>query len=94
VEYKNGTPLSLLACARVSLVDQGCYEEGHGPISLFFTREEFNDAISRFRGQDIKSIEMDLELKETLFTWTAGHPGALGDILRSLASLVRIPISV
>jgi hypothetical protein len=87
--YAPGTPPVLDVCSRISLRPRSSQHAGHGPIGLLFNESEFNDAIDRYRGSDRQPVPIDSELRATLFCWTAGHAGAIGDILEILSWQVR-----
>ena len=52
------------------------------------SREEFEEAVNRFKGPDHSRIRMDQELRQMLFEWTMGHAGAVGDLLYKLPRVV------
>jgi hypothetical protein len=87
VEYEEGVPPILPPSSRISLTP---YYDGSGfpPIGLLFSREEFEEAVDRFRGADNKCICVDQTLRQMLFEWTMGHAGAVGDLLTKLSQTV------
>src|SRR5262249_11502193 len=88
VSYKPGTPPILDPCARVSLRPHNRYHDDHGPIGLSFTHEEYEQVLMRFCGPD-GEIHLDRELQDILFDWTAGHAGAVVDLLDRISYQVR-----
>lgn len=56
------------------------------PVGLLFTRQEFDDAVSRFSKPDGTRVPMAIELQTFLFDLTSGHPGAVADLLSMLAT--------
>jgi len=95
VEHDNGTPLVLHDSARISLTPN-CIDTSDSeflPIGLLFSREEFEEAVNRFKGPDHSRIRMDQELRQMLFEWTMGHAGAVGDLLYKLSHVVSPAIA-
>lgn len=93
VLYARGAPLVIEACARMSLQPAICTHPRHSPVGLLFSREEFNEAIDRYKGPDRDAVRMDEELRELLFVWTMGHPGAVADLLFMLAHEARCSVA-
>jgi hypothetical protein len=83
--YSTGTSLTMEGCARISLQPRDCPNREHRPAGLLFTRDEFDEAVQRYRGPDHNVIYMDKELLDMLFLWTSGHAGAVADFLHLLA---------
>jgi hypothetical protein len=96
VEHDNGIPLVIPSNACVSLTPyhDDTSDLGFPPIGLLFSREEFDEAVDRFRGPDGDCILMDGELRQMLFEWTQGHAGAVGDLLRVLSRVVSPIVSL
>jgi hypothetical protein len=89
VDYDNGTQLVLSSLARASLNPRNRYiYPRYPPIGLLFSREEFDDAVDRFKTPDRNSIFVNQELRQTLFEWTMGHAGAIADLLSMLCQRV------
>ena len=90
VEYDTGNPLHLDDSARISLTPHrvDTSDPEFPPIGLLFSRAEFDEAVDRFKGPDHSCIRMDEELRQTLFEWTMGHAGAVGDFLWKLSRVV------
>jgi hypothetical protein len=86
VQYNHGTPLALPPCARISLRPTPCDHDHHAPFGLWFSRPEFEQVIERVKTFDGQPFQMDDELRDMLFTWTAGHAGAVDGLVDSLAS--------
>jgi len=86
IQYKHGTPLRLAPCARMSLKPTHCDHDYHKPFSLLFSRPEFEQAITLVKTFDGQRLQMENILRDTVFTWTAGHAGAVGGILECVAS--------
>lgn len=63
---------------RVSLVPSS--EPGSPDISLFFTREEYNDVVIRYCKM-AKEYMINTDLAEYLFMATNGHPGLVMAIM-------------
>jgi len=94
VEYDEGTPLILPPGSRISLTPHdGPDHSGFPPIGLLFSREEFEEAVDRFRGADGTRIHVEQELRQILFDWTMGHAGAVGDLLVELSRMVSPLVS-
>lgn len=89
-DYDHGTSLILDSRARISLTAHydDASDSGYLPIGLLFSREEFDETVDRFRDCDRSFIFVDKELRETLFEWTMGHAGAIGDLLDKLCIVV------
>jgi hypothetical protein len=90
VVYSPGTPPILGHCDRVSLrpMDSHHIHEGHGPIGLLLTREEFDEVVDRYLDLDRKPLRLDEKLREMLHEWTAGHAGAVADLLSMICYAV------
>jgi hypothetical protein len=75
VDYDDGTPLVLYGGARMSLTPyrNSTSDSEYPPIGLLFSREEFDEAVDRFKRLDRDFIRVDQELQQMLFEWTMGH---------------------
>ena len=69
VEHDDGIPLVLHDSARISLTPHriDTSDSEFLPIGLLFSREEFEEAVNRFKGPDHSRIRMDQELRQMLF---------------------------
>ena len=90
-----GVPLVLPESARMSLTPyhDDTSDSEFPPIGLLFSREEFDDAVDRFKSLDHNRICVDHDLRRMLFEWTMGHAGAVGDLLYMLSCAVSPTIA-
>jgi hypothetical protein len=53
-------------------------------VSLYFNREEFNDAVARLCKEDRNSFILSKELMQHIWELTSGHPGAVRAVMEML----------
>jgi hypothetical protein len=87
VTYNHRTPTRLPATRRVSLVPVQ-HDDGLGTVGLLLNRVEFDEVVSQYN----KDLQIDDGLREEIFEWTAGHVGAVVDILTIIVQHVCILI--
>jgi hypothetical protein len=75
-------PIHLGPGQRVSIAPSRI--QGAPPISLFYTREEYDDVVSRICNDYECPIRLHLHAVEYIFSLTSGHPGAVEGILSML----------
>jgi hypothetical protein len=51
-------------------------------IGLFYTKEEFNDAVHRICSSQMEPFSLESSASEYLFAITSGHPGAVSGLLQ------------
>jgi hypothetical protein len=70
------TPATFGSSQRITLTPQP--QECSPQIGLFFTRDEFNEAVSRLATYNYQEMfTLDEEAQSYLFTVTNGHPGSI-----------------
>ena len=78
--YRLGTPLVLSSDARISLLP------GKQKIGLLLNWKEFTQVVSRFE----HNVNLDDDLHDMIFDWTAGHVGAVVKLLDIMAYQVSL----
>jgi hypothetical protein len=79
VTHPKGTPTRLRHAARVSL-----RPSDDGAPGLLLSPEEYEDVICHYHEASI-----EFELRDLIFGWTAGHVGAVTDILHAISNKAR-----
>lgn len=63
------------------------------PISLFYTKSEFDDAVRRQCGDIRNPLPLAEDARDYLFKLTNGHPGAVDAIIETLTRVRYVPYS-
>ena len=78
--YLRFTPVTFGPAQRITLTPQP--QKGSPQIGLFYTRDEFNEAVSRLATHNYQEMfALDEEAQSYIFTVTNGHPGGVKSIL-------------
>jgi hypothetical protein len=82
-----GSPMSYIGIRqRVSITISKV--DGAPDVSLFYTREEFDDAVKRQCGRIIEPVPLATDAIEYFWSLSRGHPGVVNGLVR-MASMVR-----
>ena len=83
---ERGSPLSFLGIhQRVSITVSKV--DGAPDVSLFYTREEFDDAVGRQCGRTPDPVPLATDAIEFIWGLSQGHPGAVNSLV-NMASKV------
>jgi hypothetical protein len=63
-------------------------EDGAPDVSLFYTREEFDDAVKRQCGRGVEPVPLATDAIEYIWSLSRGHPGVVNGLVK-MASKVR-----
>jgi hypothetical protein len=80
VDYHIGTPLVLSDAARISLWPT------EGSIGILLDRSEFDEVVLLFE----RPLNLHADLQNSIFHWTAGHVGAVVELLRVISNQVSV----
>jgi len=85
------TPIQFGPSQRISITASRFIENGH--VCLFYSREEFEDVVSRRCSNPTSMFELDPVARTYLYSITNGHPGAT-DALLSFIFMVCMSCSI
>lgn len=80
MDYKTGTPPVLADAARVSL------QPTETSMGILLDRVEFNEVVARRE----RKLNLHPDLLDNIFNWTAGHVGAIVQLLNIVSYNVSL----